>query len=123
MPARAPRWIAAFSIAAFLALAFGDIISTSPIYDEPTHLAAGWSYLKTGDFRLNPEHPPLVKSIAALPMMAILGAGVLVITYVPWLTTGLLEEGNQRFYKRAGYRLVPGEPTYPGAVDLTKRRR
>ncbi len=40
-----------------------------------------------------------------------------------WLTTGILEEGNQRFYKRAGYRLVPGEPSYPGAVDLTKRRR
>ena len=40
-----------------------------------------------------------------------------------WLTTGVLEEGNQRFYKRAGYRLAPGEPTYPGAVDLTKRRR
>ena len=40
-----------------------------------------------------------------------------------WLTTGTLEEGNQRFYKRAGYRLVPGEPTYPGAVDLSKRRR
>ena len=40
-----------------------------------------------------------------------------------WLTTGILEEGNQRFYKRAGYRLVPGEPTHPGAVDLTKRRR
>ncbi len=40
-----------------------------------------------------------------------------------WLTTGILEEGNQRFYRRAGYRLVRGEPTYPGAVDLTKRRR
>jgi tRNA (guanine37-N1)-methyltransferase len=40
-----------------------------------------------------------------------------------WLTTGVLEEGNQRFYKRADYRLVAGEPTYPGAVDLTKRRR
>ena len=40
-----------------------------------------------------------------------------------WLTTGVLEDGNQRFYKRAGYRLVPGEPTYPGAVDFTKRRR
>jgi tRNA (guanine37-N1)-methyltransferase len=40
-----------------------------------------------------------------------------------WLTTGVLEDGNQRFYKRAGYRPVPGEPTYPGAVDLTKRRR
>jgi hypothetical protein len=26
-------------------------------------------------------------SLEALPMMAILGIGVLVITYVPWLTT------------------------------------
>jgi len=40
-----------------------------------------------------------------------------------WLTTGVLEEGNQRFYRRAGYRPAPGEPTYPGAVDLSKRRR
>jgi tripartite ATP-independent transporter DctM subunit len=30
-------------------------------------------------------------AFAALPMLAILGFGVLVITYVPWLTTGLLE--------------------------------
>jgi hypothetical protein len=29
-------------------------------------------------------------SRAAQPMMAILGAGVLLITYVPWLTLGLL---------------------------------
>ena len=27
---------------------------------------------------------------ASLPMLAVLGFGVLVITYVPWLTTGLL---------------------------------
>jgi TRAP-type C4-dicarboxylate transport system permease large subunit len=28
---------------------------------------------------------------ASLPMLAILGFGVLIITYVPWLTTGLLD--------------------------------
>ncbi len=39
------------------------------------------------------------------------------------LTTGLLEEGNQRFYRRAGYRRVPGDGTLPGSVDLTKPRR
>ncbi len=39
------------------------------------------------------------------------------------LTTGVLEEGNQRFYKRAGYRLVTGEHTPPGAVDFAKPRR
>jgi 4-amino-4-deoxy-L-arabinose transferase-like glycosyltransferase len=36
--------------------------------DEPTHLMAGFSYLDTGDFRLNPEHPPLAKMWAALPL-------------------------------------------------------
>ncbi|MBA3651265.1 MAG: hypothetical protein H0W66_07255 [Chthoniobacterales bacterium] len=29
--------------------------------DEPYHLVAGTSYIRTGDFRLNPEHPPLMK--------------------------------------------------------------
>ena len=36
------------------------------------------------------KRPMLEVAVAALPMMAILGIGVLVITYVPWLTTGLL---------------------------------
>ena len=39
------------------------------------------------------------------------------------LTTGVLEEGNQRFYKRAGYRLVTSEHTPPGAVDFARPRR
>jgi C4-dicarboxylate transporter DctM subunit len=36
------------------------------------------------------KRPVLEVCVAALPMMAILGVGVLVITYIPWLTTGLL---------------------------------
>ncbi len=38
-------------------------------WDEGMHLAAGYSYLKTGQFKLNPEHPPLVKLLAALPLL------------------------------------------------------
>jgi hypothetical protein len=30
-------------------------------FDEAYHIAAGTSYVQRGDFRLNPEHPPLVK--------------------------------------------------------------
>ena len=37
--------------------------------DEVPHLAAGYSYFKTLDFRMNPEHPPLVKLFAALPLL------------------------------------------------------
>jgi C4-dicarboxylate transporter DctM subunit len=36
------------------------------------------------------KRPLLEVTRASLPMLAILGAGVLLITYVPWLTTGLL---------------------------------
>jgi TRAP-type C4-dicarboxylate transport system permease large subunit len=37
------------------------------------------------------ERPLLQVWRAALPMLVILGVGVLLITYVPWLTLGLLE--------------------------------
>jgi TRAP-type C4-dicarboxylate transport system permease large subunit len=36
------------------------------------------------------QRPLLEVTRAALPMLLILGAGVLTITYVPWLTLGLL---------------------------------
>jgi hypothetical protein len=39
--------------------------------DEVAHLPAGYSYWATRDFRMNPEHPPLVKLIATLPLLAI----------------------------------------------------
>jgi hypothetical protein len=46
-------------------------LQKSPTYDEPVHLFAGYSYLKWGDFRVNPEHPPLAKILAALPLLAL----------------------------------------------------
>lgn len=39
--------------------------------DEVPHLAAGYAYLTRGDYRLNPEHPPLIKLIAAIPLLAL----------------------------------------------------
>jgi 4-amino-4-deoxy-L-arabinose transferase-like glycosyltransferase len=68
-----PRWLIAIAIAAvagFVILSAGDIVTTSPTSDETTHLIAGYSYLTQHDFRLNPEHPPLLKAFAALPMLA-----------------------------------------------------
>lgn len=40
----------------------------SQIIDEAVHLSAGVMYWRTGDFRLNPEHPPLIKLMATLPL-------------------------------------------------------
>ena len=38
--------------------------------DEADHLHAGYRYLQCRDFGWNPEHPPLVKMVAALPLLA-----------------------------------------------------
>ena len=43
----------------------------SATQDEVVHLPAGYTYWATRDFRLNPEHPPLAKLIAALPLLAL----------------------------------------------------
>lgn len=42
---------------------------TSPTWDEVGHLPAGYTYWKTNDFRLYPSNPPLIKLIAAAPLL------------------------------------------------------
>jgi hypothetical protein len=37
--------------------------------DEAAHLPAGYSYLTTHKVTLNPEHPPLIKELCALPLL------------------------------------------------------
>jgi len=37
--------------------------------DEATHLYSGYRYLKCGDLTVSPEHPPLAKMVAALPLL------------------------------------------------------
>lgn len=44
--------------------------------DEAAHLGAGASYWATGNFQLNPEHPPLIKLLAAAPVFLIPGVQV-----------------------------------------------
>src|SRR3989338_871526 len=41
----------------------------SAIFDETAHIVAGYNYLKHLDYRFNPEHPPLVKMLAGLPLL------------------------------------------------------
>ncbi len=44
---------------------------SSATSDEVTHLPAGYTYLATGDYRLNPQHPPLIKLLAGLPLLGL----------------------------------------------------
>ena len=48
----------------------GAVRQWSITSDEINHLHAGYRYLTCGDFGWNPEHPPLLKLIAALPLLA-----------------------------------------------------
>ncbi|MDE2019090.1 MAG: phospholipid carrier-dependent glycosyltransferase [Patescibacteria group bacterium] len=41
----------------------------SAIDDELAHIPAGYGYVHNLDYRLNPEHPPLVKALALLPVL------------------------------------------------------
>lgn len=69
MSSRGPIVVLVLSLAAFVALAMGDIVTTSPTYDEPIHLASGYTQLTTGDARFALDHPPLLKKLAALPLV------------------------------------------------------
>jgi hypothetical protein len=68
-----PRLVAAISLflALFVGLSLDAARQKSPTADENFHLVAGYSYLKWGDYRINPEHPPLAKLWAALPLLAV----------------------------------------------------
>lgn len=66
------RWLALWVIlllAAFALQATTSMVQKSGTWDETAHLPAGYTCLKTGDYRLNAEHPPLGKMIAGLPLL------------------------------------------------------
>jgi 4-amino-4-deoxy-L-arabinose transferase-like glycosyltransferase len=69
---RRQRWFVPAVIALLLILALEMFLSArleSQTFDEPAHLFAGYSYWLHSDFGINPEHPPLVKLVASLPLL------------------------------------------------------
>src|SRR3990167_350536 len=50
-------------------LPFFSAQNFSPTTDEITHLPSGYSYWKTSEITLNPQHPPLVKLTAGFPLL------------------------------------------------------
>ncbi len=62
-------YLALFLVTVFWAQSYSASLSKSPTFDEPVHIAAGLSYVQTGNFRLNVQHPPLLKELAGLSMV------------------------------------------------------
>jgi Dolichyl-phosphate-mannose-protein mannosyltransferase len=48
----------------------GSVKRQSLSWDEGDHIFAGYESWKKADFGLNPEHPPFVKELATLPLLA-----------------------------------------------------
>jgi hypothetical protein len=62
--------------ALFLAAGFFSLRGDSATFDETAHIAAGVAYAERGDFRLNPEHPPLVKYLSGASLAVVGKAGL-----------------------------------------------
>src|SRR5215469_2657229 len=67
--ARTESSIVVLATLAFLAIAWTSVKHQSITVDEVVHIPAGLSYLQQQDGRMNLEHPPLVKILAAVPLL------------------------------------------------------
>jgi len=66
------RCSSSFFLAAVLLLVGIQLWGTSGdsiVYDECAHIPAGYAALTKADFSINPEHPPFLKILAALPLL------------------------------------------------------
>src|SRR5438270_10816248 len=61
--------LAVLLLALMAFLAGGAALRESATVDEVSHIGAGVSYLQRLDLRMNPEHPPLPKVLAAIPLV------------------------------------------------------
>lgn len=64
------EWLGVCLALLFMALmCFGSMRSQAPTKDELVDVPSGLSYWQKQDTRLNPEHPPLLKMISAIPLL------------------------------------------------------
>lgn len=72
MRKRSAGWTAA-GVCILLLVMLGELAFSvrwqSLTWDEGDHLFSGYMSLKAHDFSLNPEHPPMAKMVAALPLL------------------------------------------------------
>ncbi len=60
------RTAAVVILAAMFILMLASVWNDSATMDELAHIPAGFGYVTQLDYRLNPEHPPLIKALSAL---------------------------------------------------------
>lgn len=83
-------------------------LKKSPAIDEVPHFGAGYSYITRGDFRMNPEHPPLFKALALVP--------VWILDHIPLVTEGEGFRIRSWYYSlqtEFGYHVLYRSPEFP----------
>lgn len=68
----------------------------SMTWDEPQHIAAGYSKLVTHDFRMNTEHPPLLHFLEGLPLIFLKPR--LPLEHESWNKKNMIEFTRQFFF-------------------------
>ncbi len=69
MTQNATKIAACFLILLFAAQAFGSLFYKSATVDEVLYIPAGYVYLKSGSYMLNPETPPLPRILCGIPLL------------------------------------------------------
>jgi len=73
-PSKKNIWVAGGVLSLLIVLLLQLALSVrqnSITWDEDDHIYAGYMSWKHADFGLNPEHPPLVKMLAAVPLLSL----------------------------------------------------
>ena len=99
-----PLAIAVALIFCFVVQCLSSARQQSATYDEPVYIAAGYSYVETGDFRLKQDAPPLVATLSGLALkVSTLFGNTLVLDTGSRLWTGRTEyRFAEEFLARAG---------------------
>ncbi|OGZ96409.1 MAG: hypothetical protein A3J10_03285 [Candidatus Sungbacteria bacterium RIFCSPLOWO2_02_FULL_54_10] len=88
----APAWAL---LTIMLVLMVGSVWNDAATVDELAHIPSGFGYVTQLDYRLNPEHPPLVKALSAL------SAEIAVRPHFPTETVHWQEEVNSQWAQGA----------------------
>lgn len=91
--------VVALLLATHWGLAVLSIRHKSTTFDEIAHLTRGYSYLRTGDFRLGPPHPPLAHYWAALPAVVSDSVFPEVQDDPDWWAANVWKVGRKFFYE------------------------
>ncbi len=101
-------------VATATVLAFVSSLNDAPIVDEVPHIGAGYSYVAAQDMRLNPEHPPLIKDLAGLALLPVLGFNNPAFSTTNWTTD---VNGQWQF----GRSVIFGSGVSPDTIKMVAR--